>query len=343
MIKKGFGKRGEGLLMSNVIFILLNLLFLFLLLAFVYRVSSGAPFYEQSYAKQIALSLDSAKTGMTIFINFEKGLEIAEKNNQNKNDILNIDNEENIITIKLDSKGGYQIKFFSDNKILYGFMGEKLLIQVREGSSQEDVSSEGLSITKFGENPTGGLDVNRKSDDLEKAINYAIQQGMVVRECIDYKDFIEKYAEQEGFDSLLVLALFIQESACDQERVSGSDAFGLGQITNNPGSKTFDSYCKGIVDDFDLVKGKGNEENNIACSVKILESKGQDFGGDVTLEKLSKCSGCCKDEKLLKKYSEYEGVEIALRGYVGWVCEHPNYVESVLKTFEELNLAVKDA
>ena len=73
-------KRGT-LLLENVIFIILNLFFLSVLILFLFKQGGGAITLEQSYAKNIALLIDSAKPVMELRLNMKQGMELAEKNN----------------------------------------------------------------------------------------------------------------------------------------------------------------------------------------------------------------------------------------------------------------------
>jgi len=109
-----FKKRGKSgkILMENVIFIILNVLFLMLLVLFLLRQGQGAVFLEQSYAKQIALSIDSAKPGMNIVLDMSKGKELAEKKGIDFKDIVKING--NVVTVKLSEEGGYSYSFFND-------------------------------------------------------------------------------------------------------------------------------------------------------------------------------------------------------------------------------------
>ncbi|MBT4375998.1 hypothetical protein HOD29_01340 [archaeon] len=104
-------KRGE-ILIENVIFIILNLAFLMILVLFLVQQGNGAVVLESSYAKQIGLVIDSAKPGMLIQINMEKGKELAEKNGILFENVLKI--EDNFLTVKLSDKGGYTYSFFND-------------------------------------------------------------------------------------------------------------------------------------------------------------------------------------------------------------------------------------
>jgi len=98
--------------MENVVFIILNVLFLTILILFLARQGQGAIVLEQSYAKQIALLIDSAKPGMTIILDMGKAKDLAEKNGLEFKDIVT--KTDNIITVKLSEKGGYSYSFFND-------------------------------------------------------------------------------------------------------------------------------------------------------------------------------------------------------------------------------------
>ncbi len=103
-------KRGT-ILIENVIFIILNLVFITILVLFLFRQGSGAIVLEQSYAKNIALLIDSSKPVMEMKLNMEDAMNLAEKNGVSREEIVKIN--DNIITVKLSSKGGYQYSFFN--------------------------------------------------------------------------------------------------------------------------------------------------------------------------------------------------------------------------------------
>ena len=105
------GKRGN-ILVENIIFIILNLIFLAILILFLLKQGSGAIVLEQSYAKQIALLIDSAKPGMLIKLEMGQAKEFAEKNGIDFNEIVKIN--DNVVIVKLSEKGGYEYSFFND-------------------------------------------------------------------------------------------------------------------------------------------------------------------------------------------------------------------------------------
>ena len=110
-MKKRMNKRGT-ILVENVIFIVLNLIFLTILLTFLYRQGNGAIVLEQSYAKNIALLIDSSKPVMEMKLNMEDAMKLAESNNVKREEIVTI--KDNIVIVKLSEKGGYQYSFFNN-------------------------------------------------------------------------------------------------------------------------------------------------------------------------------------------------------------------------------------
>ncbi|MBI2004528.1 hypothetical protein HYS72_03640 [Candidatus Pacearchaeota archaeon] len=107
-------KRGE-ILVENVIFIVLNIIFISILIFFLFKQSSGAALLEQTYSKQIALMVDSAKPAMEIKLNMEKARKIAEKNKIDFNEAVSITG--NVVNVKLSQKTGYEYSFFNNVKV----------------------------------------------------------------------------------------------------------------------------------------------------------------------------------------------------------------------------------
>jgi hypothetical protein len=111
-------KRGE-ILIGNVIFILLNAVFLFILILFLLKQGEGAVVLEQVYAKQIALLADSAKPEMLIKIDMEKGMNVADKNGIDFVDVVKVNG--NLVSVKLNHNSGYTYSFFNDEIILRAY------------------------------------------------------------------------------------------------------------------------------------------------------------------------------------------------------------------------------
>ena len=104
-------KKGN-ILTENIVFIILNLIFLSILVIFLFSKMGGAAVLEEKYAKQIALILDSAEPVMIISINMEDAIKIANKENRDLNNIISI--QDNVVKVQLREKGGYSYSFFND-------------------------------------------------------------------------------------------------------------------------------------------------------------------------------------------------------------------------------------
>lgn len=104
-------RRGQ-ILIENVVFIILNLIFISILILFVMLKSGSEATFEDKYSKQIALMIDSAKPGTIIILNMEDAIEKAEKNNWGKDNIVSI--EGNKVIVKLREDGGHSYPFFND-------------------------------------------------------------------------------------------------------------------------------------------------------------------------------------------------------------------------------------
>ncbi len=118
-------KRG-AILIENIVFIILNLIFLTILVLFIARQGEGAVILEESYAKEIALLIDSAKPGMVMQLDMEDVIEVAEKNGIDKKDIVKIDG--NIVMVKLTKDSGYSYSFFNNVEAFANFGKENYYV-----------------------------------------------------------------------------------------------------------------------------------------------------------------------------------------------------------------------
>jgi len=109
---RGIINKKGNILTENIIFIILNLVFLSILIIFLFSKMGAAAVLEEKYAKQIALILDSAEPVMIISINMEDAIKIAKKENRDLNNIVSIQN--NVLHVQLREKGGYSYSFFND-------------------------------------------------------------------------------------------------------------------------------------------------------------------------------------------------------------------------------------
>lgn len=108
-------KRGK-ILVENVMFIVLNLVFLTILILFLVLKTGDAAPAEERYAKQIALMLDAARPGAQIILDME---DIKDKKEENW-DIDNVVSiEDNVVRVRLGEGKGYSYSFFSDDEVSY--------------------------------------------------------------------------------------------------------------------------------------------------------------------------------------------------------------------------------
>ncbi len=112
MIKIGIKGGASDLIQSVVIYLVLIALFISPLMFFVSRTGSNAAFYEQKYAKEISMFIDSSLPGTTISINLNEIKDFLE-NNPNAFSF-----EDNKVSVKLKQLStGYSFPYFSDYKI----------------------------------------------------------------------------------------------------------------------------------------------------------------------------------------------------------------------------------
>lgn len=124
-------KKGE-ILVENIIFIVLNLVFFGILILFLINQGSGAIFLEKFTAKQVALLIDSSAPDMLMKIDFEKQKDLAEKNGIDFGKILEIDNQNNIVVVSLKEKSSYQYHFFNDVEVTAYPDGNYYVFTVKE-------------------------------------------------------------------------------------------------------------------------------------------------------------------------------------------------------------------
>lgn len=108
-------KRGITLLLENIIFIILNLIFIAILITFLVSKSGSASVLEEKYAKEIALVLDASQPGMMITLNMADAISTAQDNfgkNNVTDNIVTFSN--NVVTVKLGTPKGYSYSFFNN-------------------------------------------------------------------------------------------------------------------------------------------------------------------------------------------------------------------------------------
>lgn len=105
-------KRKGEILIENVIFIILNLVFLAILILFLVKQGSGAVFLERLYSKQISLIIDASLPGTIVKINMEKAYQVAQDKDFSFDKIVHI--KDNVVLVQLSKDSGTRYAFFND-------------------------------------------------------------------------------------------------------------------------------------------------------------------------------------------------------------------------------------
>lgn len=117
-------KKSETFLSYNLVFIIASVIFLIGVGLVIVRYETHSAFYEQVYAKQLALIIDKAEAGMEIEIDITHFLNHATKNRFDGT-MVSIDNNENTVTVHLIEGGGYSHYYFNDVDVIWNVEKEE--------------------------------------------------------------------------------------------------------------------------------------------------------------------------------------------------------------------------
>ena len=118
-------KRGT-ILLENIIFIVLNIIFITILILFIVSKTGSAAVLEEKYAKQIALTLDSANPTSEIRLDLSQAIKRADKEHFPKEQIVTIRN--NLVTVRLKEGSGYSYSFFKTFNLNYNITENQLFL-----------------------------------------------------------------------------------------------------------------------------------------------------------------------------------------------------------------------
>ncbi len=112
-------KRGNEIVMPEIVLIVLSILFFGAMLVFVTKAANSSLFYEEVYAKKIALTLESASPGTTLEFDISKIYQIAKQNKFDgfRDNFFYFNEQDQSVLIKLSSSGGYLYKVMSNVSI----------------------------------------------------------------------------------------------------------------------------------------------------------------------------------------------------------------------------------
>jgi len=143
-------KRGN-ILSENIIFIVLNLIFLAILFLFVFSKMGSAALLEEKYAKEIALLIDSTADNSALKLDVTEAYEIAKKNNIPKEEMIVISDKE--VILKLSGEKGYAYPYF--HKVSIDKIGGISYEDKKEDSGNERVFVNIILGNAGGENENG--------------------------------------------------------------------------------------------------------------------------------------------------------------------------------------------
>lgn len=126
-------KKAIGPIIEKIIFIIIIIIFVSAMFLFINRVGNQNKLIGEIYCRQIALLIDNAKPGMLIELDISELYAIARKNKIPINSLINIDNQNKKVKVKLINSNHYEYSFFSDNPVLWTLKNsqEKLELEIK--------------------------------------------------------------------------------------------------------------------------------------------------------------------------------------------------------------------
>jgi hypothetical protein len=129
------GKTGASdILHSTIAFIFILLLFTFGMWYYIYQQKSGASVWEDYYAKQVTVVMNSAKPGDVIVLDVHKATEIAQKSGVTFGLLFSISDQETCVKLSQGRKTCYSFfnKVDAEIELKTGVPGNVLEIRVLE-------------------------------------------------------------------------------------------------------------------------------------------------------------------------------------------------------------------
>lgn len=120
------------ILHENIIFIILNVVFFSIMLIFIYLQGSSVHLSEEETAKQIALLIDASRPETIIEINLEDLFLESEKNGINREKVVEIDEDKNLIVVRASEDSFYEYSYFNDVYVLNSVKGDSLVLEIKE-------------------------------------------------------------------------------------------------------------------------------------------------------------------------------------------------------------------
>ena len=117
----------KGNLKEVVVYVLLALVMMSVMYISIVRIGEQSSFYEQLYSKKIALMIDKAKPGMEINYDVSDFYRRARGFNGK---IVEIDNEENNVVVRLTEGKGYGFDYFNNVDVVWSLDAEDRILKM---------------------------------------------------------------------------------------------------------------------------------------------------------------------------------------------------------------------
>ncbi len=112
--------------MDNLIYLILLVVFIAGMMTFVYSKSNGAAIWEDYYAKEIAKVVDLASPGDVVMLDVQKATEIAKANKvDNFEDIFQFDNIKGQLCVKLSTGNLGCFSYFNNICVVFADSSNK--------------------------------------------------------------------------------------------------------------------------------------------------------------------------------------------------------------------------
>ena len=122
----------KAMLHENVIFIILNVVFFSMMLVFIYLQASSVHLDEEETAKQIALLIDASRPKTTIEINLDELFAEAEENGINKENVVEINGEKNLVRVKASDNSFYEYSYFNNVHVLDSVKEDEFVLNIKK-------------------------------------------------------------------------------------------------------------------------------------------------------------------------------------------------------------------
>jgi len=157
-------------------------------------------------------------------------------------------------------------------------------------------------------------DVSRPVDFDKRVSDEDLEDVIAKSNCEDYSEWINYYSKKYEVNSILVLALMMQESSCDELVVSADkSSYGLMQVNAGVHCGT-----KGLPSDVEECKEQLKDpEINIRVGIEILKGYYSEEPRRYVCSSFESKTSNQNEPTVDKSYS---GWERALRNYNGWGC-----------------------